>query len=177
MEGLIPLVFKALKKKRERSKYQSLSRGSTRSCRFPSTENIVELSFEGSSHRRTRSDFPTPASDFREWRSSTVPQFMPSGSLREDGGSGDWKVKIERADDNWGQRKAPTQLVKKNSIFSFLFSFLLIGNFTFGLRSVLTITNCHFHHFWKSLSPIVYWLVLGFRSIATILKKICIDLN
>lgn len=80
MEGLIPFVLHALKKKRERSKYRFLSEGSSHSCRYPLTENVVGFSLEGSSHRRTRSDFETPASGFVELGSSE-PDF------------GAWKVK------------------------------------------------------------------------------------
>lgn len=71
MEGLIPFVLHALKKKRERSKYSSLKEGSSHSCRHPLTENVVGFNLDGSSHRRTRSDFQTPASGFVGWGGSS----------------------------------------------------------------------------------------------------------
>ncbi|KAG1366909.1 hypothetical protein COCNU_13G006990 [Cocos nucifera] len=82
MEGLIPFVIHAIKKKRERSHYRCLSEGSTGhgGSRKPL---VADWPQENSSHhRRTRSDFP-PSTTGSEYFSSHS-QFAPSRSMRED---------------------------------------------------------------------------------------------
>ncbi|XP_058081332.1 uncharacterized protein LOC131229400 [Magnolia sinica] len=73
MEGLIPYVLHALKKKKQHKNYRRLSEGSSRGSRLPLTERVV--SFEGSSHRRTRSDFQTPTSNFMELKNRPSSHF------------------------------------------------------------------------------------------------------
>ncbi|KAJ8638300.1 hypothetical protein MRB53_012567 [Persea americana] len=79
MEGLIPFVFNAIMKKRDGSKYSSLSDSSSRRP-FLLLEHAG--SFDGSSHRRTRSDFQNPTSEFLEWRSSG-PDSHPSQMIHK----------------------------------------------------------------------------------------------
>ncbi|KAF8404885.1 hypothetical protein HHK36_009780 [Tetracentron sinense] len=74
MEGLIPFILHAIKKQKPHNSYRCVSEGSSRSYR-PLTE--ME-SLEGSSLRRTRSEFPPPASDFLEHR------FIHSRSLKKE---------------------------------------------------------------------------------------------
>ncbi|XP_068655935.1 uncharacterized protein [Aristolochia californica] len=78
MEGLIPYVLHAIKRNRDRSKYRSLSQGSSRNCLYPLTVR-EEASYEGSSHRRTRSDYQPPVSDLRDWVSGTDHQPLSGG--------------------------------------------------------------------------------------------------
>ncbi|KAJ8638303.1 hypothetical protein MRB53_012570 [Persea americana] len=80
MEGLIPIVFNAIMKKREGSKYRSLFDSSSRCRPFLLLEHVG--SFDGSSHRRTRSDFQNPSSEFLEWRSSG-PDSHPSQMIHK----------------------------------------------------------------------------------------------
>ncbi|KAF8406205.1 hypothetical protein HHK36_008290 [Tetracentron sinense] len=78
MEGLIPFLLHAIKKGKPHNSYRCLSEGSSRSYRpLVGTDSI-----EGSSHRRTRSDFQQRASDFVEQRPSL--QFLHSRSLKAD---------------------------------------------------------------------------------------------
>ncbi|XP_010272493.1 PREDICTED: uncharacterized protein LOC104608262 [Nelumbo nucifera] len=83
MEGLIPYIFHAIKNKKAHKDYRSLSDGSSRSYR-PLTGGMG--SFEGSSHRRTRSEFQPPTTyDFQLEQSSSGPdQFRHSRSLKTD---------------------------------------------------------------------------------------------
>ncbi|XP_058080708.1 uncharacterized protein LOC131228877 [Magnolia sinica] len=53
-------------KQKEQGNYRRLSEGSSRGSRHPLMERVA--SFDGSSHRRTRSEFQKPASDFKELR-------------------------------------------------------------------------------------------------------------
>ncbi|KAJ8617871.1 hypothetical protein MRB53_014057 [Persea americana] len=80
MEGLIPFVFKAIMKKRDGSKYRSLLEGSSRGRPYRLLEHVG--SFDGSSHRRTRSDFQTPTTEFLGWRSSG-PDSHPSQMIHK----------------------------------------------------------------------------------------------
>ncbi|PIA44179.1 hypothetical protein AQUCO_01700060v1 [Aquilegia coerulea] len=69
MDGLIPFLFHALKKNKgsTRRNYRSLSdQGSTRSYHLLVGNSG---SLEGSSHRRTRSEFQPPTFDFIDQRS------------------------------------------------------------------------------------------------------------
>ncbi|CAK9150070.1 unnamed protein product [Ilex paraguariensis] len=59
MEGLIPFLFQALKKPRPHNRYRSFSETSTRSYHLL----VGGDSVEGSSHRRTRSEFQPPTFD------------------------------------------------------------------------------------------------------------------
>lgn len=65
MEGLIPYLVHAIKKQKPQHSYRSFSVGSSRSYHLL----IGGDSFEGSSHRRARSDFQQPAVDFLGQRS------------------------------------------------------------------------------------------------------------
>ncbi|TXG64129.1 hypothetical protein EZV62_011123 [Acer yangbiense] len=58
MEGLIPFLIHAMKKQRPQHSYRSFSVGSTRSYHLLNGGDAVD----GSSHRRTRSDFQPPTS-------------------------------------------------------------------------------------------------------------------
>ncbi|XP_062089490.1 uncharacterized protein LOC133796022 [Humulus lupulus] len=70
MEGLIPYLLHALKKDKPKNYYRSYSDTSNRSYHRLSSESIHNNLAEGSSHRRTRSEFqPPPALDFLEQRS------------------------------------------------------------------------------------------------------------
>lgn len=62
MEGLIPYIFQALKKKKPSQNYRSQSVGSSRSYHI--------LINDESSHRRTRSDFQPPTFEFPDQRST-----------------------------------------------------------------------------------------------------------
>ncbi|XP_077233451.1 beta-1,4-xylosidase [Tasmannia lanceolata] len=92
MEGLIPFVLHVLKRNASHSKYRCLSEGSARSNhRVLLTENVGIDSFEGSSHRRTNSEFqPPPVSEFQDWRSSEFRErrsgssFIASRSFEQD---------------------------------------------------------------------------------------------
>lgn len=61
MEGLIPFVMHAMKKHKGHKGYRSLS------ARYHLLEGSVTV--EGSSHRRTRSDFQPPTADYLQQRS------------------------------------------------------------------------------------------------------------
>ncbi|KAL2513485.1 uncharacterized protein Fot_27456 [Forsythia ovata] len=65
MEGLIPFLLHAMKKQRPQHSYRSLSENSTRSYHLLLSGESVE----GSSHRRTRSEFQPPSVDFLQQRS------------------------------------------------------------------------------------------------------------
>ncbi|KAK8508969.1 hypothetical protein V6N13_130722 [Hibiscus sabdariffa] len=60
MEGLIPYLVHAMKKQKPRHHYRSASVGSSRSYHLLMGQSQPE-SVEGSSHRRTRSEFQPPA--------------------------------------------------------------------------------------------------------------------
>lgn len=67
MEGLIPFLINAVKKQRpHHHSYRSLSAGSSRSYHL-----LIggDQSVEGSSHRRTRSEFQPPSLDLLEQKS------------------------------------------------------------------------------------------------------------
>lgn len=66
MEGLIPFIIRAMRKQRPGNSYRSLSDASNRSYHLLLGG---EQSAEGSSHRRTRSEFQQPSSDLSEQRS------------------------------------------------------------------------------------------------------------
>ncbi|KAL0907109.1 hypothetical protein M5K25_025652 [Dendrobium thyrsiflorum] len=81
MEGLIPFVIHAFKKNRSRATYRCLSNGS--SGGGLSTKPMMDWAAQdGSSHhRRTRSEFPAPASaDSRFFSGDSLP--APSQSFR-----------------------------------------------------------------------------------------------
>ncbi|KAJ8638299.1 hypothetical protein MRB53_012566 [Persea americana] len=80
MEGLIPFVFNAITKKGDGSKYRSLSDTSSRGRQYRLLEHVG--SFDGSSHRRTRSDFQNPTSEFLGWR-SPGPDSHPSQMIHK----------------------------------------------------------------------------------------------
>lgn len=81
MEGLIPFLLHSLKKQRPRNSYRSLSETSNRSYH----PLMGPDSLEGSSHRRTRSEFQPPAADFLDQRSGI--DYM-SRSISTNKGSG-----------------------------------------------------------------------------------------
>ncbi|GMJ00588.1 hypothetical protein HRI_003728000 [Hibiscus trionum] len=60
MEGLIPYLIHAMRKQKPRHHYRSASVGSSRSYHLLMGQPQPE-SMEGSSHRRTRSEFQPPA--------------------------------------------------------------------------------------------------------------------
>ncbi|KAK8658465.1 hypothetical protein V6N13_036671 [Hibiscus sabdariffa] len=60
MEGLIPYLIHAMKKQKPRHHYRSASVGSSRSYHLLMGQSQPEP-VEGSSHRRTRSEFQPPA--------------------------------------------------------------------------------------------------------------------
>ncbi|KAF5733204.1 hypothetical protein HS088_TW17G00744 [Tripterygium wilfordii] len=64
MEGLIPFLLRAMKKQRPQNTYRSFSEGSGCSYRLLTGGDSVS----GSSHRRTRSDFQPPTSEFLNQR-------------------------------------------------------------------------------------------------------------
>ncbi|XP_028125861.1 uncharacterized protein LOC114322697 [Camellia sinensis] len=66
MEGLIPMLINALKKQRPHHAYRGLSEGSNRSYHLL----MAPDSREGSSHRRTRSEFQPPTVDFLDQQST-----------------------------------------------------------------------------------------------------------
>ncbi|XWS68130.1 hypothetical protein CRYUN_Cryun04dG0064000 [Craigia yunnanensis] len=68
MEGLIPYLIHAMKKQKPRHHYRSMSVGSSRGYHLLMGQSQPE-SVEGSSHRRTRSEFQPPTVDFFEQRS------------------------------------------------------------------------------------------------------------
>ncbi|PON74804.1 hypothetical protein PanWU01x14_048630 [Parasponia andersonii] len=84
MEGLIPYLLHALKKDRPKNSYRSLSDTSNRSYHrllSGSTHNNLP---DGSSHRRTRSEFqPPPPLDFLEHRSLSYNRGLPSPASME----------------------------------------------------------------------------------------------
>ncbi|CAH8261075.1 unnamed protein product [Arabidopsis lyrata] len=63
MEGLIPYLIHAIKKdyKPDHQRYRSMSVGSSRSYRPLMMGQEGSSSMQGSSHRRTRSDYNPPA--------------------------------------------------------------------------------------------------------------------
>ncbi|KAF5448268.1 hypothetical protein F2P56_028822 [Juglans regia] len=69
MEGLIPYLLRAIKKPKGYNSYRSFSEGSTRSYHLLLN---AQDSANGSSHRRTRSEFQPPAIEFTEQRYSGV---------------------------------------------------------------------------------------------------------
>ncbi|KAJ4716149.1 Beta-1,4-xylosidase [Melia azedarach] len=75
MEGLIPYLIHAMKKQRPQQSYRSFSVGSSRSYQLLNGGE----SFEGSSHRRTRSDFQPSIMDLVEQRSGI--EYMHSGNV------------------------------------------------------------------------------------------------
>ena len=72
MEGLIPYLLHALKKDKPKNRYRSYSDTSNRSYHRLLSGSIHNNNMaEGSSHRRTRSEFqPPPALDFLELQRS-----------------------------------------------------------------------------------------------------------
>ncbi|XVE93505.1 hypothetical protein REPUB_Repub01dG0198500 [Reevesia pubescens] len=68
MEGLIPYLIHAMKKQKPRHSYRSKSVGSNRSYHLLMGQSQQE-SMEGSSHRRTRSEFQPQTVEIFEQRS------------------------------------------------------------------------------------------------------------
>ena len=68
MEGLIPYLMHAMRKQKPPHHYRSMSVGSNRSYHLLIGQSQQE-SVEGSSHRRTRSEFQPPTVEFFEQRS------------------------------------------------------------------------------------------------------------
>ncbi|EOX98470.1 hypothetical protein QUC31_015149 [Theobroma cacao] len=68
MEGLIPFLIHAVRKQKPGHHYKSMSVGSSRSYHLLMGQSQQE-SVEGSSHRRTRSEFQPPTVGFFEQRS------------------------------------------------------------------------------------------------------------
>ncbi|XVF67440.1 hypothetical protein PTKIN_Ptkin10aG0121900 [Pterospermum kingtungense] len=68
MEGLIPYLIQAMKKPKPGHHYRSMSVGSSRGYHLLMGQSQPE-SVEGSSHRRTRSEFQPPTTEFTEQRS------------------------------------------------------------------------------------------------------------
>nr|GEY36711.1 hypothetical protein [Tanacetum cinerariifolium] len=69
MEGLIPFLVHAMKKQRPHNSYRSVSVGSSRSYHVLVGGDANSSTVEGSSHRRTKSEFKAPTTDFLEQRS------------------------------------------------------------------------------------------------------------
>ncbi|KAK9109727.1 hypothetical protein Sjap_017787 [Stephania japonica] len=73
MEGLIPFLFHAMKGHKAHRQYRSLSDGSSRGYHLlGGMTGGSSSSFEGSSHRRTRSEFQPPTVEFMEQRSGAL---------------------------------------------------------------------------------------------------------
>ncbi|GMI88299.1 hypothetical protein HRI_002499200 [Hibiscus trionum] len=68
MEGLIPYLIHAMRKQKPTHRYRSMSVGSSRGYHLLMGQSPAE-SVEGSSHRRTRSEFQPPTVEFFEQRS------------------------------------------------------------------------------------------------------------
>ncbi|XVF44987.1 hypothetical protein PTKIN_Ptkin02bG0169200 [Pterospermum kingtungense] len=68
MEGLIPYLIRAMRKQKPHHQYRSKSVASSRSYHLLMGQSQQE-SKEGSSHRRTRSEFQPPTAEFLEQRS------------------------------------------------------------------------------------------------------------
>ncbi|XVE66718.1 hypothetical protein DITRI_Ditri08aG0102000 [Diplodiscus trichospermus] len=68
MEGLIPYIIRAMRKQKPYHHHRSMSVGSSRSYHLLMGQSQQE-SVEGSSHRRTRSEFQPPTVEFIEKRS------------------------------------------------------------------------------------------------------------
>ncbi|XVE49325.1 hypothetical protein DITRI_Ditri01bG0073700 [Diplodiscus trichospermus] len=69
MEGLIPYLIHAVKKQKPSHRYRSMSVSSSRSYHLLMGQTPQDQSVEGSSHRRTRSEFQPPTVEFLEQRS------------------------------------------------------------------------------------------------------------
>ncbi|MCL7046442.1 hypothetical protein MKW94_008460 [Papaver nudicaule] len=85
MEGLIPFLLHAMKnKKTTQNNYRCLSEGSSRNRSYHQLISTAD-STEGSSHRRTRSEFQTPSTTelFNQSYSGTV-NYLRSQSLKHD---------------------------------------------------------------------------------------------
>ncbi|OAY45415.1 uncharacterized protein LOC110618794 [Manihot esculenta] len=79
MEGLIPYLLHAMKKQRPQNSCRSFSASSSRSYHLLLSGGD---SFNGSSHRRTRSEFQPPSVEFLEQRSG-LDGYLNSSSLRK----------------------------------------------------------------------------------------------
>ncbi|KAK9287244.1 hypothetical protein L1049_015657 [Liquidambar formosana] len=109
MEGLIPYLLHAVKKQRPRHSYRCLSEGSNRSYHVL----IGSDSYEGSSHRRTRSEFHPPTVDFLEQRSGfDLPHSRSIKNSTESGfrQTGFYPFQVSKETANTSSR---TQMVKK----------------------------------------------------------------
>ncbi|OMO63379.1 hypothetical protein COLO4_32518 [Corchorus olitorius] len=81
MEGLIPFLIHAMRKQKPHHHYRSMSVGSSasRSYHLLMGQSQADQSVEGSSHRRTRSEFQPPTAEFLEQRTSGVDFRSPRG--------------------------------------------------------------------------------------------------
>ncbi|KAL4320046.1 hypothetical protein GQ457_18G015950 [Hibiscus cannabinus] len=79
MEGLIPYLIHAMRKQKPTHRYRSMSVGSSRGYHLLLGQSPAE-SVEGSSHRRTRSEFQPPTVDYLEQRSGLGLVNNPKGS-------------------------------------------------------------------------------------------------
>ncbi|KAK8558676.1 hypothetical protein V6N13_098320 [Hibiscus sabdariffa] len=88
MEGLIPYLIHAMRKQKptHRHRYRSMSVGSSRGYHLLLGQSPAE-SVEGSSHRRTRSEFQPPTVGFCEQRSGLGLVSNPKGSSSNSNGS------------------------------------------------------------------------------------------
>ncbi|OVA09373.1 hypothetical protein BVC80_8915g24 [Macleaya cordata] len=92
MEGLIPFLFHAMKKQNKNHRnYRCLSEGSSRSRSYHLLTTGMG-STEGSSHRRTRSEFQPPTSDQLFDQRYGV-EYIRSQSVKHDSILSPWKPK------------------------------------------------------------------------------------
>ncbi|GMI83708.1 hypothetical protein HRI_002040100 [Hibiscus trionum] len=85
MEGLIPYLIHAMRKqKKPTHRYRSMSVGSSRGYHLLMGQSPAE-SVEGSSHRRTRSEFQPPTVEFFEQRSGLGLVSSPKGNNNNNG--------------------------------------------------------------------------------------------
>ncbi|KAL0719150.1 hypothetical protein Bca4012_068474 [Brassica carinata] len=97
MEGLIPYLIHAIKKdhKPQDQGYRSLSVGSSRGCRPLMMGQEGSSSFQGSSHRRTRSEYKPPV--VMDMFDQASPGFGQD-SVINDSSSRDTATKLQHAD-------------------------------------------------------------------------------
>ncbi|KAL6270617.1 hypothetical protein ACE6H2_027528 [Prunus campanulata] len=85
MEGLIPFLLHALKKQRPQHRYRSFSQSNSSNRSYHLLMSGQD-SLEGSSHRRTRSEFQPPVSTAGFFEQRPGNEFVHSRSLKEEGG-------------------------------------------------------------------------------------------
>ncbi|CAF2077632.1 hypothetical protein Bca4012_090273 [Brassica carinata] len=98
MEGLIPYLIHAIKKdhKPQDQGYRSLSVGSSRGYRPLMMGQEGSSSFQGSSHRRTRSEYKPPV--IMDMFDQTSSSGFGQDSVNEDSSSQDIATKLQHAD-------------------------------------------------------------------------------